>query len=253
MEKICRHPNLVGVEGYPNIMECTDCGVWKGDREDSHAYIKEYFYTDGFSYFRNGIPRRKWSYNNHKIVWKELGFDPSAEENMWPAGLEIGFGIGRLMWSMLLDGWKMFGVDSSSWACTWIKEVYGEHPQVFECNFEHMDKKILMDALQNTLPDKEGFDFIYACHVLEHFENPMKAIEDCYDLLAPGGKLFFGVPNKEHQLAMPHMHNWAFDEKSLRTWFEQAGLKKIKTANSVCYNAKSSMPGRYIYILGVKE
>jgi len=38
-------------------------------------------------------------------------------------------------------------------------------------------------------------DFIVACHVIEHTNNPIKAIESCYRALKPGGSLLLVVPD----------------------------------------------------------
>jgi len=39
-------------------------------------------------------------------------------------------------------------------------------------------------------------DFVVANHVLEHLVNPIRFLEQCYEVLAPGGKFFLGLPDK---------------------------------------------------------
>jgi SAM-dependent methyltransferase len=44
------------------------------------------------------------------------------------------------------------------------------------------------------IPD-ESLDFIVACHVIEHTNNPLSAIGSCYRALKPGGHLLLVVPD----------------------------------------------------------
>ena len=44
------------------------------------------------------------------------------------------------------------------------------------------------------IPD-ESLDFIDACHVIEHTNNPIEAINSCYRALKPGGSLVLIVPD----------------------------------------------------------
>ena len=44
------------------------------------------------------------------------------------------------------------------------------------------------------IPDS-SFDFIVACHVIEHTNNPIAAIESCYRVLRSGGTLILVVPD----------------------------------------------------------
>jgi SAM-dependent methyltransferase len=39
-------------------------------------------------------------------------------------------------------------------------------------------------------------DFVVANHILEHLVNPLRFLEQCWLLLAPGGLLFLGLPDK---------------------------------------------------------
>jgi predicted SAM-dependent methyltransferase len=43
---------------------------------------------------------------------------------------------------------------------------------------------------------QERFDYIIACHVIEHLPNPFGFTRQMIDLLKPGGSLFLAVPDK---------------------------------------------------------
>jgi SAM-dependent methyltransferase len=45
---------------------------------------------------------------------------------------------------------------------------------------------------------RESLDFVIANHLLEHLVDPIRFLEQCYEVLAPGGLLFLGLPDKRH-------------------------------------------------------
>jgi len=219
---ICRHPDMIRIER--NFLKCTKCKVWKGEREEPHHYSYEYYMPPGLNIFSKlGIPRRRWYFNIHKKVWNECGINLDK----MVSAMEIGCGIGRILWTLHSEhGMKCTGVESSDWAIKWQEESHGtnDNYKLYNTNFELMDYSKL-----------GKFDLIYACHVLEHLEDPMSTLEQCYKLLNKSGYLSMIVPDKEHQLHL-HTHNWAFDKDVLTLWFKQLGLKNIKEALTKPYN-----------------
>jgi SAM-dependent methyltransferase len=53
------------------------------------------------------------------------------------------------------------------------------------------------DANYITRYVREQFDFVYASHCLEHMHEPRKAILEWWQLVKPGGHLFFTVPDED--------------------------------------------------------
>jgi SAM-dependent methyltransferase len=45
---------------------------------------------------------------------------------------------------------------------------------------------------------RESLDFVVANHLLEHLVNPIRFLEQCYQVLVPGGMLYLGLPDKRH-------------------------------------------------------
>jgi hypothetical protein len=43
---------------------------------------------------------------------------------------------------------------------------------------------------------RESLNFVVANHLLEHLVNPVRFLEQCYHVLAPGGLLYLGLPDK---------------------------------------------------------
>jgi SAM-dependent methyltransferase len=53
------------------------------------------------------------------------------------------------------------------------------------------------DANTITRHVREQFDFVYASHCLEHMHEPKKAVLEWWQLVKPGGHLFFTVPDED--------------------------------------------------------
>ena len=66
---------------------------------------------------------------------------------------------------------------------------------VAELRRNRRELRIQGDA--EALPIKNGAVDVVACeHVLEHLEDPMTAMAECYRVLGSGGRLIFAAPNK---------------------------------------------------------
>lgn len=239
-EKICRHKNLIIGEDTRFKM-CKDCKVYLAKREEAHHYVKEYYMNETLQIFKDGIIRRNWYWGLYKQVWDAMDIDL----NKFNRVLEIGCGVGRLLWTFNRDlNKECVGVESSNWAYTWMNATLGcdDKFKIYNTNFEWIDKKVL-----------GKFDFIYGCHVFEHFEDAMKGLEECYEMLNDNGYLYIVVPDKEHQKFL-HVHNWVFEIDTLKLWFEQLGLKNIKMFMTAPYNGleDDAKRGHYIHICGQK-
>ena len=51
-----------------------------------------------------------------------------------------------------------------------------------------------------SLENKEKYDIVSSFHVLEHVLNPIEFIQNCYNMLKPGGILYIEVPNQNNDL-----------------------------------------------------
>lgn len=79
------------------------------------------------------------------------------------------------------------------------------------------------------------FDIITSNHVVEHHEDPVALLRDMASLLAPGGYIWFGVPNVESRTARTLKERWHandlpyhlmhFTPRSAKTAVEKAGLR----------------------------
>ncbi len=61
---------------------------------------------------------------------------------------------------------------------------------------QYADEKLLGDIQTHSFPPG-SFDLVVCYNVIEHLDNPEKAIRLFYDALAPGGLIFIGAPVPE--------------------------------------------------------
>lgn len=107
--------------------------------------------------------------------------------------LEIG-----CVTSHLLDAAKEYGFQTSG--VDMIPHQFEQHETII-ANFEE-------------LQTDQKYDVIWASHIFEHFQDPLKAISKCHDLLNPNGLLFVAMPDPfTIDYAAAHLWgHWHLDE-----------------------------------------
>lgn len=80
------------------------------------------------------------------------------------------------------------------------------------------------DANKITQSIREEFDFVFSSHCLEHMHDPQDALREWYQLVKPGGYLFFIVPDEDlyEQGVFPSRfntdHKATFTISKMRSW-----------------------------------
>jgi len=94
--------------------------------------------------------------------------------------LDIGCGNGRFLAAMKLLGWNVYGVEPDPISAQLAKHLTGAeiYSSFSEANFP-----------------RDFFDIITMNHVLEHIEEPLPLLNECYRILQTSGKLGIAVPN----------------------------------------------------------
>lgn len=106
------------------------------------------------------------------------------------------------------------------------------------------------DANHITRHVREQFDFVYASHCLEHMHEPRKAVLEWWQLVKPGGHLFFTVPDEDlyEQGVFPSRFN--ADHKATFT------LSKDRSWSPVSINVldlAQSLPGGRLVRLSLQD
>ncbi len=136
----------------------------------------------------------------------------------------MGCAEGRMLKAFLGLGCRCWGV---------------EHPSYPSRRFLHRDRITYLTGDIQTLPLQEAsFDLIFLWHVLEHLEDPDKAMDRLCELLTPEGVLVLAVPNfksleaKGFKQAWFHLdipwHIFHFSEQSLSHLAKKHGLHLIE-------------------------
>lgn len=168
--------------------KCDECGIIWRSADSWHLtkkYDKTYFDSKKYSTKRqHKVKKSGWlidlARTNHEKI-----------EYM----LEIGCSIGYTLEAAKNRDIKHLGVDISNYAVEY-------------CNNRGLNASTL------TFPElkkkKARYDLIFMQHVLEHFENPFKVLDDCNELLNENGLLLILVPNADYRRAVKKRANHRF-------------------------------------------
>ncbi len=137
--------------------------------------------------------------------------------------LDIGCGIGLLLYIAKKRNWDGVGIEISKFALNYAKRK-------FSLNVINSDN---LDNFQDNY-----FDVIVINHVLEHIENPLIILKQVRKKLNINGILFIGVPNingffpkfqKEKWPSLqPPFHIYQFTPRTLKMLLKKVGFKPIK-------------------------
>jgi SAM-dependent methyltransferase len=134
--------------------------------------------------------------------------------------LEVGAGTGRIARLLLQDG-----VEFDRYVINEPSDYF--FGQLQSC----INKTAKVDLAQGETGDlvRLGpFDSIFSVHVLEHVENDRQFLADCYNMLAPGGRLITLVPALQFlysDLDRSIGHYRRYDKKMVRRLVEGTGFR----------------------------
>ena len=166
--------------------------------KDYHLEKHNYLYNDEEYYLvRAKIANRDY-------------FDIPLDKPNFKKVLEFGVGLGQNIYKIRRNS---IGYDISNFALDFCRK-----------------KRIKVTNNLKTLKDK-SFDIVFSCHVLEHLENPLKALKEMNSKLSNNGKLILVLPidkwnkpniNDKNQ----HLYNWNFN--TITNLLVRAGFEPIE-------------------------
>ncbi|MDP9128260.1 MAG: class I SAM-dependent methyltransferase, partial [Pseudomonadota bacterium] len=151
----------------------------------STAYQKLSPYYHGFKAWVSKYP----AVYNHLSTLRRLfkyTYPQSALAHQYLDGLR-GLEIGA-------SAFNPFGLDTLNLNCDPADYNFGKYEQ----ELVGQSVAVGLMALGDQLPFADGqWDFVLTSHVLEHFLDPIKALNEWYRVIKPGGYLFLIVPHKD--------------------------------------------------------
>ena len=140
--------------------------------------------------------------------------------------LEIGCKSGDFLSRAAARGLKVTGVEYSPQACATARG-----------KLEEFQGEIIQGEISVLAGQKDRFDYIVFCDVLEHVRDPREFLRTVFDLLKPNGSIFCAVPTLDSWSAKLLKTDWMefklehlsyFDTRNLRSLFFQEGFSEIK-------------------------
>ena len=88
-----------------------------------------------------------------------------------------------------------------------IRKLFLSYPNIEYLSIDIFPEKLKAmkkEDLTCLTFDNNQFDFIFACHVLEHVLDEKKALSEIYRVLKPGGKAILQVPIFDHDVTVEY-------------------------------------------------
>lgn len=167
-----------GIPGEFDLIRCLHCGLVRLDPVPTADELGAMYAEDYYAY----QPQRKdfmlKRLARKILVTKIVTHNPKISN---PGEfLDIGCGSGDYLHLMKAKGWRVRGVEPSSFGAS-------------------EGKRAGLDIFNGTLHDanfpSDSFDYVRANHSFEHIPNPVEVLSEVHRIVKPGGKIFIGVPN----------------------------------------------------------
>jgi len=156
---------------------------------EQHPFDETYFSRARYAQVSFGKYSQYW-WSNRYYARLARRFGP-------PSGrvLEVGCGLGHLL-DWLADRYTVYGTDINPWA---LQQARRNVPRG---HFALLSAEDLSPFLPGS------FQIVIAKHVVEHLEDPERAIAGISRVLAPGGLLVLATPNLDSPMRAIKKENW---------------------------------------------
>jgi 2-polyprenyl-3-methyl-5-hydroxy-6-metoxy-1,4-benzoquinol methylase len=201
------------------IIACSNCGLMRqGPMSEAVASERIFIdYAGGFERFQ----RQKIEKDEAQVL-DFVRISDRLEEYLPSKGrvLEIGAGLGGTLDGFRQKGWSVVGVEPGQWCCDYAKDRHG------------LD--LICATFQDAGLQPESFDAVLLLHVIEHIDDPFKALREISQLVRPGGYLVLETPRydtltfrilkgRERSVMSDHLHY--FTRKSMLAMCRDAGFE----------------------------
>jgi 2-polyprenyl-3-methyl-5-hydroxy-6-metoxy-1,4-benzoquinol methylase len=249
-----KHPGYKQPDVY-NIVHCTACNTsWANP-----LLVNQQIYDDIYSN-KSLIPgyNRYFKYANTVLQTPDpLGYLAETEDVYWAIEtylnevvtkelmiLEVGSGLGYLVYALNQRGWKAKGIDISQVAVDQARALYGDH--FVRDSIEEYSKYVY-----------STYDVVILTEVIEHIPNITEWLHSIDVLLKPGGEIIITTPNKSfypsHSLwhtAPPPVHLWWLSETSF-VYLAQRFNYTLRFIDFTIYNQTHHLPTMIVSNLSI--
>lgn len=168
------------------IVACLNCGHWYTDPMPSDRLLNALYSQSSLYVLGENWAAAVEARNTDESLALESYWVVKSLARMKPGNLlEIGCGDGSLLRRMRLLGWNAYGVDPGS----------------YSAGFQTVSSA-------SQLPKQILFDAIVLQDVLEHVSDPLTALSEFLEFLAPNAVLLMAVPWSESKLARINKVQW---------------------------------------------
>lgn len=183
-----------------SIVKCKNCSlVYISPRPKKHEigrfYLEKYFSPTAYS--GTELEQMLWYFllklfsRSSRIAF--LYIISLLKNKSSSKVLDVGCGYGELLKLLKEDGWKSYGVDTSSTAAKKAREMG-------------------LDVFTGELIDAgfldKYFDVVILHHSLEHMHDPTEVLREVHRILKDNGVLIISVPNIDSIEAKIFQKNW---------------------------------------------
>lgn len=236
--------------GEYKVIHCFSCILNHCVPLPSEAWLKQYYQERFFQqkpdYLTRYIEDENWWHLWHGITLTQATelLIPVVGERAAFFVLDVGTGPGLFLDVAKRRGWLGWGLEPAAHEGS----VFKEHHRTLgidtcTCTLrEYAEDAHDLGAAHPMAP----FDMIHAYEVLEHIPQPDVFLEQCYELLKPGGVIAITVPNDYNsyqmaicqELKLPHWwvsppeHLNYFSVKSLQLLMRRSGFNIIDARGS---------------------
>ena len=219
-------------------MNCNPITAWQEARERAETISRTRDYDDFVGYLRREFPSRfKGSSHvldrdyfrivDHHLEYLVPRMRPHMQTNVQRV-LDFGCGSGgsAIALAMVYPEIRFFGTDIDPKEIAVARERAKLYNVADRCEFEHVEA-----GRRLPFPD-ESFDFCLCSSVLEYVTEAHArkfCVQEMFRLVAPGGLLFFSVPNRLYPFEV-HTRKWG--------WNYFPKLLKARTVDSTFWEVR---------------
>jgi SAM-dependent methyltransferase len=212
-------------ENFP-VYECGNCSFLFTQDYPDETEISRYYESDDYishSDTTTGITNMVYHVARRLMLRRKRALIRRVTGMKTGSILDVGSGTGHFAASMKKGGWKAAGIEVNDRARKFAEDNFG--------------LEIISPENISSFAGR-SFDCITLWHVLEHFYDPIKYLENLKPLLRSGGIMLVALPNRrsfdaEHFGAywaaydVPR-HLWHFDPETFADFSSRAGLKLVR-------------------------